>query len=211
MKTEPPTRLDSGWRKRQRLELRSLIYETTLELFRKQGVDETTVQQVVSAAGIGKGTFFNHFPSKDHVLQEWYRQITKTALAEVSSKTFTSGREAILALVDRLTLDVSADPHLWDAKDRATSSALLRQEEDDLNQEVLVFFKTAIERDIAENRLSPGINTDFLTDMILTVLTGTAHTWSISGHRQNLAEVIEARVSYVLDAAPPNKELSDGK
>jgi len=205
METIPPTRLDTGWRKRQRLELRTLIYETTLELFRNQGIDKTTVQQVVSAAGIGKGTFFNHFPSKDHVLQEWYRQITKTALEEVSSNTFASGREAILALVVRLTLDVSADPYLWDAKDGATSSALLRKEEDDLNQEVLVFFKAAIERDVAENRLTPEVNADFLTDMILTVLTGTAHTWSISGHRQDLTKIIEARVSFVLDAALPHK------
>jgi|GEM_PF-1874435 len=201
MKARPSKRVDTSWRERQRLELRTLIYETTLELFRTQGIEKTTVQQVVSAAGIAKGTFFNHFPSKDHVLQEWYRRMTRTALEEVSGRSFASGREAILAMVGRLAGVAIADTALWDAKVGATSSDLLRQEEDDLDQEVAAFFKTAIERDAADGVLSPGTDADFLTGMLLTVLTGTAHSWSISRHRQNLAKIMKTRISFVLDAA----------
>jgi AcrR family transcriptional regulator len=196
---------ETSWRERQRLELRSLIYETALELFRSRGFTETTVQQITSVAGIGKGTFFNHFPSKDHVLQTWYRRITKTALDEVSSKKFTTGHESVLALTQRLVSDVSADPYLWDAKASATSSALLRQEEDDLDQEVYAFCQKAIEKDISEGHLAKEVNAEFLTDMVLTVLTGTAHSWTVSGHRLDLAKAIRQRISFVFEAASTDK------
>lgn len=193
--------LDTGWRERQRLELRSLIYETALELFRTRGFETTSVQQIVSAAGIGKGTFFNHFPSKDHVLQEWYRQITRAALEKIGARRFDRGRDAVLALSVCLAGSVAEDPLLWDAKTGATSSALLRQEEDDLDREVIAFFLQAINRDIANGSLASGSDVNFLTDIVLTILTGTCHSWTISGHRWALIETLEARIAFVLDAA----------
>jgi AcrR family transcriptional regulator len=198
-------RLDTSWRERQRSELRAQIYEAALALFRTQGFGNTSVQQIASAVGIGKGTFFNHFPSKDHVLQAWYREITRTALEETTKSVFASGRDAVLALTTRLAKDVSVDPYLWDAKAGATSNTLLKKEEDDLDQEVLQFCKSAIERDIADGRLTTSTNAEFLVDMVLTVITGTAHSWSVSNHRHDLPELINKRVSFVLDAVSPPK------
>jgi AcrR family transcriptional regulator len=198
-------RSDTNWRERKQLELRAHIYEAALELFRTRGFGDTTVQEIASVAGIGKGTFFNYFPSKDHVLQAWYRKITRTALEKVSERAFASGRDAVLALMARLASDVSADPYLCDAKVLATSSVLLKQEEDDLDQEVLAFCQSAIEKDIAENRFASGISAEFLTNLILAILTGTAHSWSLANHRHKLSETLQERVSFVLDAASSHK------
>jgi AcrR family transcriptional regulator len=202
--TKPDT--NSSWRERQKLDLRELIYETALQLFRTQGFDKTTVQQIASAGGIGKGTFFNHFFSKDQVLQEWYRRITQTALDEVFNTAFASGRQAILALMNHLTVAVSADPLLWDAKAAATTSELLKKEEKDLDKEVLAFCKQAIERDLAKYQPVTRVDTNFLAEMILTVLTGSGHSWSVAGHRQDLSKILEQRVSFILDAALIMKE-----
>ena len=118
---------ETDWRKRQRLELRENIYKTALDLFQTRGYDVTTMQQIASAAGIGKGTFFNHFPSKDCVVQEWYRRITEAALDEVSKGQFETGRDAILALSVRLTSGAAENSKLWDAKSSATSKPVLRR------------------------------------------------------------------------------------
>jgi AcrR family transcriptional regulator len=193
--------LNVGWHKHQQMELKTIIFETSLRLFRDQGVEKTTVQQIASTVGIGKGTFFNHFPSKDHVLQEWYRRLTRTALKEVSDKTFDSGRDAVLGLVLHLALDASRDSDLWDAKVSATSNPLLRQEENDLNEEVFDFCKNSIERDIRDDRRDFPITAEFATDLILAVITGTAHIWSISGHPEDLVKILEEQINFVLDAA----------
>jgi AcrR family transcriptional regulator len=39
-----------------------------LRLFAEGGLANTTVEQITEAADVGKGTFFNYFPTKEHVL-----------------------------------------------------------------------------------------------------------------------------------------------
>jgi AcrR family transcriptional regulator len=57
-------------RERRRLEVRERILETALSLFETQGFEATTVAEIVRRADIAYGTFFNHFPSKLHLLRE---------------------------------------------------------------------------------------------------------------------------------------------
>jgi len=44
------------------------IYLAAMDLFRRQGFDETRVEEITQAAGVAKGTFFNYFPTKEDVL-----------------------------------------------------------------------------------------------------------------------------------------------
>ena len=61
----PPSR-----RERRRVEIRERILETAIFLFETQGYEATTVAEIVRRADIAYGTFFNHFPSKLHLLRE---------------------------------------------------------------------------------------------------------------------------------------------
>src|SRR3984957_17821988 len=55
-------------RERHRTETRDRIYRAALQLFAERGYLETTVEDITNAADVGKGTFFNYFPTKEHVL-----------------------------------------------------------------------------------------------------------------------------------------------
>ena len=57
-----------GRRERRGRETQQRILHAALELFRQRGFLETTVEDITEAADVGKGTFFNYFPSKEHVL-----------------------------------------------------------------------------------------------------------------------------------------------
>jgi AcrR family transcriptional regulator len=57
-----------GRRERHRVETRDRIFRAALELFAQRGYLETTVEDITEAADVGKGTFFNYFPTKEHVL-----------------------------------------------------------------------------------------------------------------------------------------------
>jgi AcrR family transcriptional regulator len=61
----PPS---DGRRARRRAETRARILRAALDLFAKQGYSSTTVEQITDAADVGKGTFFNYFPSKEYVM-----------------------------------------------------------------------------------------------------------------------------------------------
>lgn len=65
-----PAPADLGRRERRKLELRNRVLEAARELFARQGVDATLVQEICARADIAEKTFFNYFPSKRHLMRE---------------------------------------------------------------------------------------------------------------------------------------------
>jgi AcrR family transcriptional regulator len=57
-----------GRRARRSAATRESLFRAALDLFAVKGFSETTVEDITQAADFGKGTFFNYFPSKDHLL-----------------------------------------------------------------------------------------------------------------------------------------------
>src|SRR5271154_6849295 len=55
-------------RTRRSTEIREKLFRAALTMFAQKGFAETTVEDITNAADLGKGTFFNYFPSKDHIL-----------------------------------------------------------------------------------------------------------------------------------------------
>ncbi len=49
---------------------RELILNTALELFARQGISHTTIDQIAKKAGISKGLIYNYFTSKEILLEE---------------------------------------------------------------------------------------------------------------------------------------------
>ena len=57
-------------RDKQRRETHERIYESALAEFRRVGFANAQIDRIASAAGVVRGTFYFHFPSKEHVLLE---------------------------------------------------------------------------------------------------------------------------------------------
>ena len=56
-------------RSRRQAETRERLFRAAIKLFAERGFFETTVEDITDAADVGKGTFFNYFPTKEHVLE----------------------------------------------------------------------------------------------------------------------------------------------
>ncbi len=81
--TQPP----AGKREQGKLERKERLYEAALTLFRAQGYEATTVEQITRQAGLAKGTFFNYFPTKDAVL----RYLGRRETGRLGTATIASG------------------------------------------------------------------------------------------------------------------------
>jgi AcrR family transcriptional regulator len=63
-----PPPAEAGRRQRRHEETMEKLFTAAMELFSRKGFTQTTVEEITQAADVGKGTFFNYFPSKEHVL-----------------------------------------------------------------------------------------------------------------------------------------------
>jgi AcrR family transcriptional regulator len=59
----------TGLRERKKAQTRETIVECALDLFERQGYDETTIEDIAAAANISPRTFFRYFLTKLDVLQ----------------------------------------------------------------------------------------------------------------------------------------------
>jgi AcrR family transcriptional regulator len=105
-----------GRRERRRLETRERIFHAALELFAERGFMETTVEDITEAADVGKGTFFNYFPTKEHVLATYGAERLANVERALERARTTDGP----------VLDVVRDLMKGVGGDGADSPALLR-------------------------------------------------------------------------------------
>lgn len=95
-----------GLRERKKIKLRRTVQREALRLFASQGYDETTVEQIASAAETSTTTFYRYFPTKeDVVLDDDYDPLIEQTVAvrpadEPLMTTVRAGAAAVVAAVE---------------------------------------------------------------------------------------------------------------
>lgn len=106
-------------RERRRAETRERLYRAALDLFASRGFLETTVEDITEAADVGKGTFFNYFPTKEHVLATFGAQ----RLAELERGLERARTGSVLPVLRELATDLAGQAHESPALLRAIYAA----------------------------------------------------------------------------------------
>ncbi|HEX5571332.1 MAG TPA: TetR/AcrR family transcriptional regulator [Ktedonobacterales bacterium] len=101
--------------------MRQRIYDAALTLFRRDGVTGATIREIAREAGVGVGTFFNYFESKEDVLAALGRQRYErmTALLAEPAMEALSARERIERIMRALIEGMEEEPRLTRAVMRA--------------------------------------------------------------------------------------------
>jgi AcrR family transcriptional regulator len=68
MEAGQPTQVRPGLRARKKQKTRETITHVALELFCKQGYEQTTIAEIADAAEVSPRTIFAYFPSKEDIL-----------------------------------------------------------------------------------------------------------------------------------------------
>ena len=98
----------TGRRQRRAAETRLRLFRCALQLFAERGFSGVTVEEITEAADVGKGTFFNYFESKDHVLGVMAEiQLGKVAEALALA---ADGKQDIQSVLHRLFLRAGEEP-----------------------------------------------------------------------------------------------------
>jgi AcrR family transcriptional regulator len=85
----------------QREQTKQVIAETSIALFRQKGYVSVTIDEITKKVGIGKGTFYNYFLSKNEVLLYWFEvKFEAVDVDEIASEQRTI-RENLYLMVQR--------------------------------------------------------------------------------------------------------------
>lgn len=116
-----------GRRERRRLETREKIFRAAMGLFAERGFFQTTTEDITEAADVGQGTFFNYFPTKQHVLSVLSeKQMEKVAAAQHEAQ---EGKTSIHDVLHALMHRIAQEPGRTQALTRSLVTAFISNDE----------------------------------------------------------------------------------
>jgi AcrR family transcriptional regulator len=179
-----PVAVPSGNRReRHRVQTRDRLYRAALDLFAERGFLETTVKDITESADVGKGTFFNYFPTKEHILAEFGGE--RMAAVERALATAKSTKGSVLEVIGELAMDSAGQSSLNAALIRAifaahASCAPVRaelQKRKHVSRRMLAeMFQIGQQR----GEIRSDIPASDLASMIQTIFMGLTMSWALN-------------------------------
>lgn len=186
-----------GRRERRAAETRLKLFRCALQLFAERGFPNVTVEDITEAADVGKGTFFNYFESKDHVLgvmAEIQLGKVRAAMAEAES-----GKRSIHSALHNLITRVSEEPGRSPELARALLSAFLASTVRELlgrnMSEGRQMVGRIIELGQQRGQVDPKLKKEQVALHLQQAFMGTLLLWSLRGE-QKLQTAIEASFQH---------------
>jgi AcrR family transcriptional regulator len=179
-------------REAQRLATRRRIYESALAIFRQDGVDACRMDDIATMAGVSRGAFYFHFPTKEHVLLERMRETETAICAAVDALPQTAPIERVLQTQNRAFAAVWVpDPKLLPdviaAGLRFTATTMHDQQATPLRSALAGRFRRAVDRGEIVARLPAEV----LSDVYLGNTLGGLLAW-YGNQSLSLVSVLDA-------------------
>jgi len=169
-------------REAQRLKTRARVFDAAVAEIERSGLAGADVAAIAAAAGVVRGTFYFHFPTKEHVLVELERAEEVKMVASLETRVSRSGD--LMSMLTRLVRQVfAAERRLGPVVFRdmlGLHFSATRPVEDELGEHPLAGFVIAA---IAEAQAAGHVSRDadagelgtiFLTGLFALLATGVA-------------------------------------
>jgi AcrR family transcriptional regulator len=197
-------------RQRRSIETRERLFRAALKLFADKGLAETTVEDITNAADVGKGTFFNYFPSKEHILIAFSdMQLSKLqATVELMRNKPEPMRSFFRSMTLRMTEEPSRAPDVVRAilqANLSSSSVRTVMAERNTRAEGLLTQLVKIGQERGEFRRDlPALE---LAQVFRQTIFGTLLMWSVYGDA-SLAERIERAMEILWMGIAPRAPVT---
>jgi len=111
---EPGNMPGEGRMERKKRETRQKIVKVAMDLFQRQGFNNTTMEQIAEVADIARKTLYNHFPVKEAIVDEYVKGVSKDFAQEIidSVKNLPDTRARLLAALDKAYEWVEINPEI---------------------------------------------------------------------------------------------------
>ena len=189
------TSIPSNRRERQSLERRERLFRAALDLFARKGFAETTVEDITNAADLGKGTFFNYFPSKEHILLAFAEmQLGKLRAAADEARAKNEPTRVFLrSLGARMTQEPIRNPSIIRILLQAfLSNTPVRESMMDLQARVIAIHTEIIRLGQQRGEIRDDLPPEVLANVFRQTVFGTLLIWSLYGDTTLLSRIEDA-------------------
>lgn len=83
-------------REQKKRDTRQRILDAGLDAFTRRGFDRCTIDEIASAAGVGKGTIYNYFRTKEDLVVSFMVDVERQTQADVASRAHARGSAAAI-------------------------------------------------------------------------------------------------------------------
>lgn len=190
-----------GVREAQRRKTRARVFDAAVAEIGRSGLAGADVAAIAAAAGVARGTFYFHFPTKEHVLVELERAEEVTMVATLHTETNQS--DDLMSLLRLLVRHVlAAEERLGPVVFRdmlGLHFSSTRPVEDELGEHPLArFVIAAIAEAQAAGRLSRDADAGelgviFLTGLFALLATGVAAPALLDRYVKTIVQGMEAQ------------------
>lgn len=182
----------------RRLQTRERILGAAIAEFQASGMAGADVGAIVSAAGVAHGTFFFHFPSKEHVLLELERR-EETRMAAEFADFLENAHDLATALAELVRLVGSLEQRFGPILFKellALHFSPTRPTKDEWSDDpMIVLLVREIERARGDGEVHPEVDAFYSAAFFLLGIYGVLTTTANSQHRDAMLAnlVITAR------------------
>lgn len=199
-------------RERHSAERRERLFRAALDLFAHKGFAETTVEDITNSADLGKGTFFNYFPSKEHILLAFGEmQLSKLQAAFEEMRASNMPVPVFLrSLGGRMTQEPIRNPGIIRILLQAfLADTKVRQPMLDLQNRVVAIHTELIRIGQSRGEVRDDLPPALLAHVFRQTIFGTLLIWSLDGDSTLLARMEEAFEVLWTGLAPRNSRSPD--
>jgi AcrR family transcriptional regulator len=182
-------------RERQSLERRERLFRAALELFARKGFAETTVEDITNAADLGKGTFFNYFPSKEHIFLAFGEM--QLAKLKAAFEEMRSANVPVPVFLRSLGARMTQEPIRNPAIIRILLKAFLadspvRESVVDLQNRVIAIHTEIIRLGQERGEIRDDLPPEVLAHVFRQTVFGTLLIWALYGDASLLSRIEDA-------------------
>ena len=84
------------------------LTEKALELFKKKGYENVSVQEICDACKVTRGSFYHHFKDREDLIHQWFMAYSRKMSIEAEEEKAVSSREKIWLFLKRYAEGVSS-------------------------------------------------------------------------------------------------------
>jgi AcrR family transcriptional regulator len=192
--SERPT---TGRREKRKQEIRSRIQDAAYTLFNDQGIKDTSIEQICTAADVARRTFYGYYPDKQALLRELSRSRVFSSAEGMFERVMNENprtQDRISVIIDFIEANIANYSEI-DRKLILVTPASFEDDNHlrDISYSLQDHFRQVFAAGISNGDLSGRFSADILSEMVIGTFNNMMVQWALEPDFPIFEKLAEAR------------------